>query len=64
MQKLKKNDKKRLALTGILVLLAILEDTIGKIIPDSRMETMIKAAILILIVIVIYIIYILDKPCE
>lgn len=64
MQKLKKNDKKRLALTGILVLLAILEDTIDKIIPDSRMETMIKAVILILIVIVIYIIYILDKPCE
>ena len=64
MQKLKKNDKKGLALTGILVLLAILEDIIGKIIPDSRMETMIKAVILILIVIVIYIIYILDKPCE
>lgn len=62
MKKLNKNQKKRLALTGMLVILAILNDMINKFLPDSRIRFWLKVGIIIIILILCYVLYLLDKP--
>lgn len=62
MKKLNKNQKKRLALTGMLVILAILNDMINKFLPDSRIRFWLKVGLIIIILILCYVLYLLDKP--